>query len=330
MTTTTLGTRDERGDWRPPYLLELPAVLQWPPRPLAILKWLFGFPGYLWPWNALFLGIALAAWFFLTPDLAAMQRFEPGWVALILGRNLGLTILFFGAFQLYFYIVKGQGAEFKYTTRPLATNSKVFRFGNQVRDNMFWSLASGVTIWTAYEVVTLWAFSNGLLPFINWETNPVWFIVLLMLVPAIRELHFYFVHRLLHWKPLYRSAHYLHHRNVNVGPWSGLSMHPVEHLLYFTGVLVHWVVASHPVHAVFHLMHAGLSPAVGHCGFDRIAPKGGKSLMVSNYFHYLHHQHFECNYSGDGLPLFDKLFGTFHDGSDEAAARMNERRRLAH
>ena len=43
---------------------------------------------------------------------------------------------------------------------PTATNRR-FLFGSQVRENMFWTAFSGVGIWTAYEVVTLWAFANG-------------------------------------------------------------------------------------------------------------------------------------------------------------------------
>ncbi len=31
-----------------------------------------------------------------------------------------------------------------------------------------------------------------------------------------------------------RHFHSLHHKSYNPGPWSGLSMHPVEHLLYYT------------------------------------------------------------------------------------------------
>ena len=325
MADTTLGTRDERGDWRPPYVLETPAPLAWPPRLLATLKWLFGFPGYLWPWNTVYIGIALVTWFLLTPALASMQTFEVWWIALILGRNLGLTILVYGAWHLYFYIVKGQGTDFKYSTRPQATSNKAFTFNNQVRDNMFWTLASGVTIWTAYEVVTLWAYANGLLPFVELRNNPVWFVVLLLLIPAIREFHFYLIHRLLHWKPLYELAHKLHHRNVNPGPWSGMSMHPVEHVLYLSGVLVHWVIPSHPIHALFHLQHAGLSPPQGHSGFERIAVAGDKGVSMGTYGHYLHHKYFECNYGADGLPLLDIVFGTFHDGSDAATERMNKR-----
>ena len=324
MSDATIGTRDERGDWRPTDPISMPAPFAWPPRPVGILKWLFGFPGYLWPWNSLYLAIALVTWFFLTPDLASMRTFEAGWISLVFARNLAMMFVVVGAWHFYLYILKGQGTDFKFTSRPLATNNRAFLFGHQVRDNMFWTLASAVPIWTAYEVVTLWAYANGLLPFINWETNPVWFVALLLLIPSIRELHFYLYHRLAHWRPLYDSVHYLHHRNVNIGPWSGLSMHPVEHLLHFSGVVIHWVVVSHPIHALFHLQHAAFSPAKGHCGFDRIVVKGDKTMGTGNYYHYLHHKYFECNYGNPVAPL-DKWFGTFHDGSDAAHALMKKR-----
>ena len=297
----------------------------WPPRLVGTLKWFFGWPGYLWPWNSLILGIALVTWFFLTPPLATMQTFEPGWIALIFGRNLGMMVLYFGGLHLYFYIAKGQGNDFKYSTQGLATKSKTFLFGSQVRENMFWSLASGATVWTAYEVVTWWAYANEVLPFMNWASNPVWFVALLVLIPTFRELHFYLTHRLLHWKPLYRLVHKLHHRNVNIGPWSSLSQHPVEHLLYFSAVLVHWVILSHPFHAMVHLSHLAFSSPTGHTGYDRIGAEGGRGVTIGAYMHYLHHQYFECNYGGDGLPIIDKLMGTYHDGSEEAHERMNQR-----
>ena len=263
MADTTGVTRDKRGNWSPDYLETLPAPMVWPPRLLAILKWLFGWPGYLWPWNAVYLGFALLAYWFLTPPLADMATFEAWWIAAIFARNVGLTIFFFGGLHLYLYMAKGQGTDFRYSTRMPPARDKSRLFGRQVRENVFWSLASGVTMWTAYEVVTWWLYANEMIPYLDFASNPVWFVVLLLLIPLIREVHFYLTHRLLHWKPLYRSAHYLHHRNVNIGPWSGLSMHPIEHFLYFSGVLLHWVIASHPIHAMFHVFHAGLSPAAG-------------------------------------------------------------------
>jgi sterol desaturase/sphingolipid hydroxylase (fatty acid hydroxylase superfamily) len=106
---------------------------------------------------------------------------------------------------------------------------------------------------------------------------------------------------------LYKAIHSLHHRNTNPGPWSGLSIHPGEHVLYFSAVVLHWVVP-------------------GHSGFERIEVGEG-SVATGGYAHYLHHKYFEVNYADGAIPL-DKWFGSFHDGSPEADAAMR-RRRLA-
>jgi hypothetical protein len=45
-------------------------------------------------------------------------------------------------------------------------------------------------------------------------------------------------------------------------------MHPVEHLLYFSVVLIHFVVPSHPIHFFFNAQHTALTPSGGHHGFE--------------------------------------------------------------
>ena len=69
-----------------------------------------------------------------------------------------------------------------------------------------------------------------------------------------------------------------------------------------------------------------LAPAKGHCGFDRVVVMGDKAVRLGNYHHHLRHKYFECNYSGDGMVVFDKMFGTLHDGSDAAQARLQQAR----
>jgi sterol desaturase/sphingolipid hydroxylase (fatty acid hydroxylase superfamily) len=107
-------------------------------------------------------------------------------------------------------------------------------------------------------------------------------------------------------------------------------MHPFEHLLYFSGVLVHWVVLSHPIHAILHVQATGLTPALGHLGFDKYLLAGDKPLTLGQrYFHYLHHKYFECNYGGDGTVPMDKWFNSFHDGSEESNQLIIARRKKA-
>ena len=52
-------TRDSRGFWRPSKLIEYPPVFVWPANPAGVVKWLFGYPGYLWPWNSFYAVLAV-------------------------------------------------------------------------------------------------------------------------------------------------------------------------------------------------------------------------------------------------------------------------------
>jgi len=264
-------------------------------------------------------------WLYLTPSMETMRSFAPGWIAVVLARNYALILLVAGAWHLRLYIQQAQGTDFKYTNKWQARDNSIFLFRNQALDNLFWTAASAVPIWTVYEVVTLWAYANKLIPYVSWADHPIYCALLMVVVPLIRDFHFFAIHRLIHWGPLYRWVHYLHHNNVNTGPLAGLSMHPVEHLLYFSGVLLHWVLPSHPIHALFHLQHAALSPAQGHSGFERVVLADGVSVKTGDYFHYLHHKYFECNYGADGGVPLDEWFGSFNDGTEASIDAMNER-----
>jgi sterol desaturase/sphingolipid hydroxylase (fatty acid hydroxylase superfamily) len=319
------GKRNKRGDWQPSDKLEIAPVLIWPPRPIAFLKYLFGYPGYFLPWGVIYMAVPVITWLYFTPPMEEMKSFAPGWIAYLLARNVALITIVIVLWQGWLHWKKAQGTDWKYTNRWFARDNPIFLFQNQTLDNLFWTYASAVPVWTAFEVVTMWLYANQYIPYAAPDEHPIYFAAMMLLVPLMRETHFYFIHRIIHWEPLYRRVHYLHHNNVDPGPLSGLAMHPIEHVLYWTGVIIHWVIPSHPIHALFHTQHAAITPAQGHAGFARVVIAGGVQLKTGDYFHYLHHKYFECNYGGDGPVNLDRYFGTFHDGSNEATARMNER-----
>jgi sterol desaturase/sphingolipid hydroxylase (fatty acid hydroxylase superfamily) len=208
----------------------------------------------------------------------------------------------------------------------LAAKGRSFTFNSQLWDNMFWTLASGVTVWTGYEALLFWAMANGYAPVLGFWDNPIWFLLLFPLTPLWISFHFYWIHRALHWPPLYRLAHALHHRNTNVGPWSGLSMHPVEHVMFFSSALLHLIVPAHPVHILFHMQHQALTAATSHTGFEGMLVKDRNRLALGTFHHQMHHRYFECNYGNLEVP-WDKWFGSFHDGTAESHMRFKERRR---
>ena len=319
------GQEDARGHWAPTKPIGYGPAFDWPPDPKRLVQWLFGFPGYFLPWNLFYAAMALVLWTWFSPSLDTTKELAPGWIAYLLIRNLILAGLVYGGWHLWLYRWKRQGTRFKYNRQFPRDKAPGFRFGNQTWDNMFHTLASGVPIWTGYEVLLLWAYANGWAPMMTVAENPVWFVAVFLLVPLIHEVGFYFCHRLLHFGPLYEIAHKLHHRNINPGPWSGLSMHPAEHVIYFSTILLFFVIPSHPVHMINLASRLGVSPAQGHTGFDRVVLGETTSFEASYYAHYLHHKYFEVNYA-DGMVPLDRWFGSFHDGSPEAHEAMKARR----
>ncbi len=311
--------------WRPEVPIAVSGVFAWPPSPPKMIAWL----AKSWltlSTTTIWLALGFAVWAWITPPVDQMRTLAWDWIAIVYARNLIIMTMVAGGLHLYFYTVKVQGRRKRYDPRDFATDSKAFTFQNQVHDNIFWTLASGVTTWTAYEVVYLWAWANDYVMGVTWAENEVWFVALFLLIPVWSSMHFYFAHRFLHWPPLYRLAHALHHRNVTIGPWTGISMHPLEHLLYFSSVALNFVVASHPVHMLFHLYVQALNPACSHSGYDGIVLGGKTRLSLGDFFHQLHHRHFECNYGSPEMP-WDVWFGSFHDGTPEATTRMRKRQR---
>ena len=299
-------------------------LFNWPLQPKAIWQW-FAARWLVVGENTVLLVLALVSWFLFQPPLETSKTFSIDWILPMYLRNLVLMISVAGGLHLYFYYWKKQGDELRHDARDLA-KGRLFTFGTQVRDNMFWTLASGVTFWTAYESLMFWAMANEYAPMLLWSDNPVWFVLLFLLTPMWISLHFYIVHRWMHWPRVYPLVHKLHHRNNNVGPWSGLSMHPFEHLFYFTSILIHFVIAAHPLHILFHMMHQSLTASSSHTGYTGLKVGDKNRFALGTFPHQLHHRYLDCNYGNLEVPC-DKLFGTFHDGTSESHEEFLQRRK---
>jgi len=187
------------------------------------------------------------------------------------------------------------------------------------------TLGPAVLVWTAGEVLMLWARANGF-GLATGPIGPVWTAALIVMIPWWSVLVFSIGHRLLHLGPAYRHVHSWHHKNVNVGPWSGLAMHPVEHVVLFSDVLLLLLVPWHPVHLYFMLLHHGMGAPLSHTGFDAVKLPAGAKFRVGDFHHQLHHRFLDCNYGGLESPL-DNMLDTFHNGTPEADAAMSQRRR---
>lgn len=219
-----------------------------------------------------------------------MERF-PLWFAM----TFGYTSFWHGT--LYFL---------NWAKRPFIPN-RPYNL-DKVAHNITWSL-SGVIIWTLFENLFSFLWATNRLPYL---TNAdsfttvdglIRFSLVTMLIPVWRDIHFYFAHRFLHYRELYMQVHSLHHRNTDVEPFSGLCMHPIEHLYYFSCILPSLVFLCSPFAFVWNGAHLLLSPGASHSGYE--------DHFQADAFHYMHHRYFECNYAGFGASFLDILMGTF-------------------
>ncbi|MEP4194526.1 MAG: sterol desaturase family protein [Aliishimia sp.] len=312
-----------RLEWNhtPDLPLKVNPLFEAPFRPKDVVRW------YLGAWlpfsvNLAIVGLAVLSYLFFSPSLA--QATGLGWWMLeVLLRNGVVILCLAGGLHQVFHGAKLQGLGQKYDPRPYPRTGRMFTFDKQIWDNMFWTMCSGVPIWSAFECLLWMGLANGWVSLTSFTQNPIWFLMVFPLIPIWESFYFYWIHRILHL-PLFYKFHALHHRNTDVGPWSGLSMHPVEHVMYFGTGLIHFVVPTHPVHMITHLMFYALYAVTTHTGFEGVWRTGRKRLHLGNFHHQMHHRYFECNYGTLEVP-WDKFFGTFHDGTDAAKAQMKAR-----
>jgi len=307
--------------------ISVPPIYTWPPQPIEALKWVWR--GVLFPWGFFFLALAFFSWAYLTPSLQTMKSFSWDWITLIWLRNAALLFLVAMPLHWWLYVKRGQGRRSKLSEKWQPKESGRFLFRSQLKDNLFWSIASGCTIWTLYEALTFWIYANGYIEFRSWSDSKGYLAGLTLFTFFAGWAHFYFVHRLLHVPVIYRVAHAVHHRNNSPQPWSGISMHPLEHLIYFSVFALFWLIPAHPVLIIMLGFFQGISPAITHSGFQEVRMGRRVRIAIGDPFHQLHHKYYEVNYGNKPVPL-DKVFGSWHDGTVQAQATFREHRIQAH
>ena len=145
-----------------------------------------------------------------------------------------------------------------WSERPFLPNRR-YRVG-KVAHNMWYTLL-GVIQFTVWEAIFVHCCAARKIPFMSdaqalsspWNTTM--FVLAAFWVPLYREFHFYFAHRFIHIKAMYKYIHSLHHRNTDIEPFAGLCMHPVEHLYYFACVGPSLVVFATPFAFLWNGVH---------------------------------------------------------------------------
>ena len=190
------GTRNKRGDWSPK---DHPQIAFFWSRPWDLKAWAKFLFDYIWPWNAFHVAVTLLYWKFLLPDWETMKTLSWDWVLWLYAVNGIGIFLMYGSIEALYYWKRKQGTRFKYNAKfPSEQPSDVFWFKSQNIDNFLRSYLSGIVFWTLVQVILLWTYANGYVPWLSWADNPWYLAALVFLLPMIHEVHFFCIHRLIH------------------------------------------------------------------------------------------------------------------------------------
>ncbi len=148
----------------------------------------------------------------------------------------------------------------------------------------------------------------------------------------IHDAYFYWTHRLMHHRKLYRIVHRTHHLSHNPSPWAAFAFHPLEAIVE-AGIfpLLVFTLPLHPIVIFSFLLTMMVLNVIGHLGYE-IYPKNwtkhwfGKWQNTSTH-HNMHHELVQGNY-GLYFNWWDRWMGTNHtkylERFDEVKAREKE------
>lgn len=160
----------------------------------------------------------------------------------------------------------------------------------------------------------------------------------LPLILIVHDAYFYWIHRLMHHRRLYRYFHLLHHRSRTPTPWAAYAFAPGEAFLMALFMpIATFLIPMHVIIIFTFLAIMIIRNAMGHSGIE-FHPIGWVDspfdLFTSTTHHDLHHQRTRGNY-GLYFTWWDRWMGTeFKDYKERfreaATPTKSTQQQLAH
>lgn len=175
---------------------------------------------------------------------------------------------------------------------------------------LVFTAAGWVVFHPAVRPHTLFYFDIG-------ERGWLYFSLSIPLSILVHDAYFYWTHRLMHWRPLYRIAHATHHRSTNPSPRAAFTFHPVEAVIE-AGIILVFAFAL-PLHLyafLAFLFFMTFFNVYGHLGYE-FFPKRltespfGRRLNTSTN-HNMHLRRFDGNYA-----IYFRFWGVWMNTTQE-------------
>jgi lathosterol oxidase len=141
----------------------------------------------------------------------------------------------------------------------------------------------------------------------------------------VHDAYFYWTHRLMHHRRLFKFFHRTHHLSTSPTPWAAYAFSVPEALVQAgIGPLIVFTIPTHPLAFAAFMMWQVAFNVLGHCGYEIfprwfLASRAGWVLNSVTH-HAMHHEKFRANF-GLYFNVWDRLLGTNHEEYEERLAR---------
>jgi sterol desaturase/sphingolipid hydroxylase (fatty acid hydroxylase superfamily) len=171
------------------------------------------------------------------------------------------------------------------------------------------------SVYALVALATVYYSRNGGMNFYSEASDysMLWLIVSLPLILILHDAYFYWVHRAMHWRPIFRYVHRTHHLSRTPTPWAAYAFAPGEAFMMALFMpLMGLTIPFHEGIIVAFLTIMIVRNAMGHSGIE-FHPRGWIDSpfdhMTSVTHHDLHHQRVKGNY-GLYFTWWDRWMGT--------------------
>jgi lathosterol oxidase len=206
---------------------------------------------------------------------------------------------------------------------------KKFPGVKQIRREIKYSILS-VAIFSFISVFLYYCIINGRtkMYFQISDYGTFYFIVSPIIIILIHDALFYWSHRLMHIKKIFKYFHLVHHKSTNPSPFSIYAFQPGEALIeYAIYPVIFFLLPVHPFALMPFMLYSVLVNLAGHGGFE-FMPDGFRKHRIFRWQnsvtnHDMHHTNVKCNY-GFYFTFWDKMMNTLSD-NDAAHKKIHEK-----
>jgi lathosterol oxidase len=233
-------------------------------------------------------------------------------------------LLLTGIFYLFFYVWKHKKYWYSKIQQRYPERKHII---HEIKYSVLSMVIFGVVI-----LLVIWAAKNGL----TRAYTPIdkygyaWYFFSIGLMILIHDTYFYWTHRFMHLKPIFKWVHKIHHLSINPTPFAAYAFHPVEALIEVGIIpLIAFTIPHHPSAIGIFSIYSLLLNVLGHLGYE-LFPKGFASHRLFKWHntsthHNMHHRLVKCNY-GLYFNFWDRLMKTNHPNYEESFNEVVEQR----